>query len=222
MELTFWILLLLSSAMSAAIILADDGWRALHVTHAFIVCFVAAGFSAPTVVCPRMAASPLRWRYGALAIGAVAVLFVVGPGVSRALLAVHVSEYAPMGEKRADGIMVVPGGRFITGFQVIPDGVARPLNVPTLFVSEFRALVRMTSIEHDFGAFADFAVERAPFAIVVTGRYDDRDQSNIFIAPITLLEQGNVAAWRLQVLQAPPGGAAWTTLRFVVKAEPIP
>ena len=208
--------------MSAAIILGDDGWRALHVTNAFIACLVAAGFSAPTVVCPRMAASPLRWRYGALAIGAAAVLFVAGPGVSRALLAGHVSEYAPMDEKRAAGMMIVPGGRFITGFQVIPDGGARPLNVPTLFVSEFRALVRMTSIEHDFGAFADFAVERAPFAIVVAGRYDDRDQSNIFIAPVTLLEQVECCRVALARSAGAARGGGWNTLRFVVKAEPIP
>jgi hypothetical protein len=218
-ESTFWILLFLSSAMSAAIILADDGWRALHVTNALIACFLAAGFSAPSVLAPRSTAPPLRWQLGAGAIAVAAVLFVVGPTASRTLMSGEASKYRPTGNARTDE-SIVPGGRFITGFQVIPDGSSRPLHVPTLFVSEFTKLAHMIDIESDFGPFIDLAVRRVPFALVVTGRFDNANQSNIFIAPITVLERRDIATWRFQVRQAPPGGRDWNSLREAVAAEP--
>ncbi len=220
-ESTFWILLFLSSAMSAAIILADDGWRALHVTNALIACFLAAGFSAPSVLAPRSTAPPLRWQLGAGAIAVAAVLFVVGPTASRTLMSGEASKYRPTGNARTDE-SIVPGGRFITGFQVIPDGSSRPLHVPTLFVSEFTKLAHMINIESDFGPFIDLAVRRVPFALVVTGRFDNANQSNIFIAPVTVLERRDIAAWRFQVRQAPPGGRDWNSLREAVAAEPGP
>jgi hypothetical protein len=220
-ESAFWVLLFLSSAMSAAIILADDGWRTLHVTNALIACFFAAGFSAPSVLAPRSAAPPLRWQLGAGAIALAAVLFVVGPSASRALMSGEASKYRATGNAQT-GESIVPGGRFITGFQVIPDGSSRPLHVPTLFVSEFTKLARMTDIESDFGPFIDLAVRHVPFTLIVTGRFDNANQSNIFIAPITVLERRDIAVWRFQVRQAPPGGRDWNTLREAVAAEPVP
>jgi hypothetical protein len=220
-EGAFWTLVILSSAMSAAVILADDGWRTMHVTNALIACLAAAGFSAPTVRTPRVAAPPLRWQLGAGAIAVAAVLFVVGPTASRALMSGEASKYRSTGNVRTDE-SIVPGGRFITGFQVIPDGSSRPLHVPTLFVSEFTKLAHMINIESDFGPFIDLAVRRVPFALVVTGRFDNANQSNIFIAPVTVLERQDVAAWRFQVRQAPPGGADWNSLQEAVAAEPVP
>lgn len=222
LEGTFWALVFVSSAMSAAIIMADDGWRALHVTNALIACFFSAGFSAPGVQALRSSAPPLSWRSGALAIVVVVMLFVAGPSVSRGLMSGEPAKYAPAGAALADE-NIIPGERFITGFQVIPDGPTRPLNVPTLFVSEFVHLVRMTNVESDFGPFIDVALRRVPFALIVTGRLDNVDQSNIYLAPVTLLEhQDGIAAWRLQVRRAPPGGKSWNTLQDVVTAEPIP
>jgi hypothetical protein len=222
LEGTFWALVFVSSAMSAALILADDGWRALHVTNALIACFFAAGFSAPGVPALRSSAPPLGWRSGAAAIVVIVALFVAAPSVSNGLMSGEAAKYAPKGSARVDE-NIVPGGRFISGFQVIPDGTTRPLNIPTLFVSEFVHLAQMTNVESDFGPFIDVALRRVPFALIVTGRLDNVDQSNIYLAPITLLEQQDgVAAWRLQVRQAPPGSKPWNTLRDVVSAEPIP
>src|SRR6185503_10282830 len=37
-ERLFWLAILASTSLSAAIIFADDGWRALYVTHVFLGC----------------------------------------------------------------------------------------------------------------------------------------------------------------------------------------
>jgi hypothetical protein len=193
----------------------------MHVTNALIAFFFATAFSAPIVFAPRAGARPLPWRRGVLAIAVVAALFVGGPGLSKHLMSGKVDEYRAAAAVRP-GDMIVPGGRFITGFQVVEDGSSRSLQIPTLFVSEFTKLARMTNIEGDFGAFVDIAVRRVPFALVVSGRFDNANQSNIFIAPVSMLEQPAVAAWHLQIREGPPGGAAWNTLREAVAATPIP
>jgi hypothetical protein len=59
--------------------------------------------------------------------------------------------------------------------------------------------------------------------LIVTGRLDSVDQSNIYLAPVILLERRDgIATWRLQVRRAPPGGKPWNTLQDAVTAEPIP
>ncbi|MBX9775401.1 MAG: hypothetical protein K2Y71_13455 [Xanthobacteraceae bacterium] len=216
-EVVFWILLFLSSVLSAAIIFTDDGVRTLHVTHALLACVLAAGFSAPAVSPSYLNAWSLRWTYGAGTIAVAGFAFLIVPAISNAVMS---SPLRARGEPSATE-MIVPGGRFITGFQVVADGDKRSLDVPTLSVSEFVKLVRMTDLETDFGRFIDLAVRRVPFALVVTGRFDALDQSNILIAPVDVLTRPDVAAWRLQLRQGPPGGPAWNTLREVVAAEPF-
>lgn len=216
-EGVFWILLFFSSILSAAVVFADDGMRTLHVTYALIASLCAAGFSAPAVLTSYDSAPPLRWAYGAGTIAIAAFAFLIAPAISNAFMS---SPLRARGEPPATE-MIVPGGRFITGFQVIPDGGRRPLDVPTLFVSEFVKLVRITDLERDFGPFVDLAVRRVPFALVVTGRLDALDQSNILIAPVDVLMRPDVAVWRLQIRQGPPGAPAWNTLREALAAEPF-
>jgi hypothetical protein len=198
------------------------GRRALLVTNALIACFVATAFCAPGVRPLRSIAAPLNWRSGACAMAFAVMLLILGPAISREQMSGEAATNASVSPARADEF-IIPAGRLITGYQVIPDGSPRPLNIPTLFASEFAHLARMIEIEVDFGPFLDVALRRVPFVLVVTGRFDNVDQSNILLAPVTLLEQqSGVAAWRLRVRQGVPGGKPWTTLREVLTVEPIP
>ena len=83
-ERLFWVFLFISVFLSASIVLGGDGWRVLHVTHALIACFFAAGFTAPAVVVAG-ATPAWRWQTGATIIAAMTVLFLAVPALSHAL-----------------------------------------------------------------------------------------------------------------------------------------
>src|SRR5262249_36532768 len=133
-ERSFWLALLVSILLSAAIVYADAGWRALHVTNIFVACFLASAFGVGGVIAVRRA--PVRrwqWQVGATSIAAAAVLLSVAPMLSRAQalreIAAHAA-FGPLGPNEE----VVLGGRTITGFLVLPDGAARPTSIPALHV----------------------------------------------------------------------------------------
>src|SRR5262249_55422028 len=141
-ERSFWGVLFVSIALSAAVVMKDDGWRVLHVTHTLVACFFAMGFAAPATLVTAPAARALHWRTGAGAIALLVVLFIFVPWLSHVLTARSIARHPAI---VADaGYHIVPGGRFISGFQVIADGEQRPLRVPTLHMSDLLELTRVT------------------------------------------------------------------------------
>ena len=83
-ERCLWAGFFVSVLVSAAIIYADDGWRALHVTHVLAACFLASAFAAPGVLTiPNRVASRSSWQPGAVAMAVAAVLFLAVPMLAR-------------------------------------------------------------------------------------------------------------------------------------------
>jgi hypothetical protein len=217
----FWIILFVSTAMAAAIILSDDGWRALHVTNALMACFFAVGFVAPVSSARAEGAASWRWQNGAAIFAGAFTLCLVVPMASHAWAVREIAMHPAIVALRSDE-HVVPGGRFISGFVVVPDGTSRPLAVPSLFASDFVEMIRQINLEHDVGPFLQPVMKRLPFAFIVTGSLDEEYQSHIYIAPPLVLERRDVWAWRFKLRPLPFSATPWVTLRDAATAEPLP
>src|SRR5262249_9274553 len=160
--IAFWLILFVSTDMAAAIVLGDDGWRVLHVTNVLIACFLALGFATPSMAAERPDPAPSSsWQMGAIVIAGAAALFVAVPAVSTALTTREIARHPPIGNE-PQGEHIVPGGRLISGFVVVPDGTERPLTVPSLPASDFIKMVRQVRLEDDIGPFVDSIVGRLP------------------------------------------------------------
>jgi hypothetical protein len=210
-ERSFWLVLFASILLSAAIVYADAGWRALHVTNIFVACFLASAFGVAGAIAVRpVAARHRQWQIGAVSIAAAAVLAILAPVLSRAQAMLEIAAH-PAFTPLAANEQVVLGGRAITGFLVVPDGSARPISVPALHASDFINLLRLGGIEGDFGP-AQALVERAPFALVWSPRIDQQDPSSIFLAPPGILLEPDAWAWRLTMGERPRSenpGVVW-------------
>jgi hypothetical protein len=220
-ERLLWTVLAVSIPLSAAVVMTDDGWRVLTVTHPLIACFVAFGFAAPATVALRRSPAQWRWKSGALLVAFVSVLFLVVPALSH-ILARHEIASHPSFVRATRDENVVPGGSRITGFIVIPDGTLAPVATPTLSLSEFVNLIRYTRLEEEFGPFLREVAAEMPFALVSAGRLDGDNQSNIYIAPPVVLERRDVWAWRLTLRQRTAFERPWIQLQQASAAQSVP
>jgi hypothetical protein len=223
-ERLLWLALAISIPTSAAVVLGDDGWRVLYATHVFIACFFALGFAAPGVVTiPNSMVHAWSWQEGAAVIAVTIALFIAVPEVSR-VLAMREVVARPSFEQPTNNNkeQIVLGGRRLTGFLVIPDAEPRPFAVPAIHLSQFVELVRMTRLEDEFGPFLQDVVGRTPFALVVGGRLDAENQSNIYIAPPIVLEQRDAWAWRFTLRVWLPSEVPWQILKEVMAVQRLP
>jgi hypothetical protein len=217
-ERSLWLTLGISIALSAAVILADDGWRALTATFPFVACFAALGFSAPGAVVVHATRPVWKWEMGVVGIVVAVILFLFIPLLSHVLA--WKQPDAPSRFMNSANEHIVPGEGRISGFIVIPDGASESLSIPTLHLSQFIKLMTITNMEDDFGPFLKDIADKVPFAFVVGGRLDAENQSNIYIAPPKVLEQKDTRAWHFWL--ASPEDAPWRVLRYVVAAEKVP
>ena len=194
-ERLFWAFLVMSVFLSASIVLGGDGWRVLHVTHALIACFFAAGFTAPAVVVAG-ATPTWRWQSGATIIAAMTVLFIAIPALSHVLT----REFAvPSATVSRPDQHIVLGGRHIAGFVVIPDHEDIPPSVPALHLSKFIELFRSSYWESDFGPILNDRPPTPPFAFIMGLGPGSRFGGNIYVAPPAVLQMPHVCAWKFRV-----------------------
>jgi hypothetical protein len=219
-ERLFWLAIIASTSLSAAIIFADDGWRALYVTHIFLGCLLAFAFVTPSRAVPAEAqAEPrARWRWAppALVVGAVAGLFLLVPMMTRAQAAGEARKLhaaAPLPGER-----IVWGGPRLSGFIVVPDGAPRPTSAPTLSFAEFKTLFDWLGSE--LGPLDDDVRARAPFALVYGQNVAD-GVGDAYMVPVSVLERPGVRSWRFR-LEPSSGGPVWRQwLHPVAAAEPV-
>jgi hypothetical protein len=215
-ERAFWLALWTSVILSAAVVYGDGGWRGLYITNALLALFAGLGFSAPASVVTTLRD---RWivrpRNAVAFVTAMMSLFVVVPGVSRALDRIDLpSESA---QQPGPNVHLVAGGRWPTGFLVIADKTARPAWAPSMHYSDFFAMVRRLGLESETGAFVESALARLPFAFMTAPDIDIRGSTAIFIAPPEVLQRRNVEAWRFAVVHVRPN----SILMIVESAEPV-
>jgi hypothetical protein len=194
-EWLFWICLFISVFLSAAVVLGGDGWRVLHVTHALIAWFFAAGFTAPAVVVAGTTPS-WRWQTGVAIIAAMTALFVVVPALSHAL-AREFAIRSAIGSRPDEHIVL--GGRHLAGFLVIPDHEALPLQVPALHLSRFIELFRFSHWESDFGPIRAGTLPTRPFSFVMGVGPSGVFGGNLYLAPPAVLQLQQICTWKFTV-----------------------
>lgn len=132
--LPFGFVLLLSTMLSAAVIVSSDRLRVMHVTHPFIAMILATAFSAPLSLRAPDDGPILSWRSGVSAIGILMFVFLLGPSlISRVVRST--TAFDPNFEISHEDLRIVPGGRFMTGFLVLPDAADLPHGEPALHAS---------------------------------------------------------------------------------------
>jgi hypothetical protein len=224
-ERLFWLGLIVSTILSAAIIMGDDGWRTLHVSHVLLAMFVAFGFTAPGVLTapPKVFVRPSLQRCGG-AIALVALLYLVVPLLSRQLFGWEVSRHASVEQPGPDSVVLLGAGR-LTGFVVVPDGTPQAGSVPAMSLSEFKKLIAMTGLEKEFGEFVEAQAEHLPFGFVTSGLFQFSSPpwfpSALFIVPPEVLEGRDAWAWRLKLIPAGPGMDRSNLLKAVETAQPL-
>jgi hypothetical protein len=219
LERSFWLTLLVSAALSAAIIM-QDGRRAMVVTDALIAWFLALGFSAPAVVTQRdNTLARWRWQTGAAVLAMIAAVFLLVPAFSRVLAESEIASHGPVGPFAEDK-HVVAGGRQISGFLVIADEADNGTGPPALPWSKFVKLIGMTRLEDEFGPFLKDLADKTPFALATGIRLIGPRYLTLYIAPAKMIEQRDAWAWRLTLVPLEPNSSP--IFRRVVTAEEMP
>jgi hypothetical protein len=218
-ERSFWLSLLVSAALSAAIIL-KDGRRAMLVTDALMAWFLALGFTAPAVVTQRDD-SVARWRSqtGLAVLAAIAAIFFLVPSFSRALSEREIASHGAVGPFTENEHILLGGGR-ISGFLVIADEADASSGVPALPWSKFVDLIEMTRLEDEFGPFLKDVSDKTPFAFVTGVLLTKPWQQLLYIAPVEVIEQRDAWAWRLTLVPGQPNSSP--LFRRVLTAEKVP
>ncbi len=220
-ERWLWAGLFASVLVSAAIIYADDGWRALHVTHVLAAGFWSSAFASPGVVTALdRVGSRSSWRPGAVALAIAAVVLLAVPMLARQQALRELARHPALAPVQANERIVL-GGRQVSGFLVVPDDAVLPASPPALRVSDFVRLLHSTTLEPEGGALSRDAILKAPFAFVfapdlLAGAID------LYVAPARLLEDATAWAWRIELRAHGADARAWKTLREVVSAERLP
>jgi hypothetical protein len=219
-ETTFWILLWASIIASAAVVYFDDGQRVLAVSQPLMALFFAIGMGNPAFATGSTATSTALSRYGVAGLIAAAVLFASAPWIAHRLRSTQeVVDQPTRGGVEAKAI--VAGGRQMSGFLVVADGMPLRPDVPSLHYSDFEAIVAVSDIESYEGLL--HPVEPGvPFGFVFAPRLERGVGSvPLFIVPAYVMEHRDVPAWRfeLEAWQHKPGaqGVYWSD---VTQAEP--
>jgi len=219
-ERAFWVTLNASILLSAGLMFADDGWRALHATHAFQACLLACAFAGPGAVSlPFAVKRPRQWQSGAAIIGVAATLFLWVPHWARAQFIREMATHGPLGQLSANE-QVVWNGRHITGFLVLPNHSERPISVPTLSVAEFSRLANAPLLETELAPFTNGLIENVPFALVLAPRLVEPFWYGMYVAPLQVLQDRSIWAWRLTTREWKTSGSP-ETLQVVTETEPL-
>jgi hypothetical protein len=112
----------------------------MQVTYPLTAALFARGFSAPLGLRRPDDWPILSWRLGALAIVAVMFAFLAGP----TLISLAVRSTIAFDSKfeiNHEDLRIVPGGRFMSGFVVLPDAADLPRREPALHASTFAGMI---------------------------------------------------------------------------------
>jgi hypothetical protein len=217
-ERFFWITFVVGTIGSTAIIMAEDGWRTLHVSHIYSVLLLSCGFSLfPHKHHLKVQDIQSRWGIGVLALAGL--LLVAVPALSGEALRREFARHSlPVTE---DPNEIILAGPRLTGFLVVPDGLPLRQDIPSLPFSEFENLIRATLLERDVGNFLDRLDRDSTFAFIsgLVIRQPSQPYSLMvtYIAPARALEEKN--AWALvMALQSP---IEQTQIHFARVVQPV-
>src|SRR6476661_5106070 len=105
--------------------------RLLHVTHLFVVVFLALGFGAPSGGDGKRLVPALKWQPGAAAFAAFMVFLLVFPALAHLMALRELRAHPPI-PPAGSHEEIVTGGPCMSGFVVISDNTPRAHDVPAL------------------------------------------------------------------------------------------
>ena len=220
-ELTFWALVWASILASSCFIYFDDGARALAASHPMMALFFAIGMSSPALAAATSPRRPLPYRYGWAGVVAAAALFMCVPWMAHRFSSIHTLVDAAPSYK--EGEAFVFGGRRMTGFLVVEDGMPLRSDAPSIHLAQFETIIRESNVEF-YQDLIHPVLPPLPFGFVFAPRVE-KDASSLYqyIVPAEVVERRDVAAWHFDLKRwgYRPGGYGeyWF---YVPKAEPWP
>jgi hypothetical protein len=161
--LSFGLVILVSTVLSAAVTFGTDGTRAMYVTHPFVATMFATGFATPASLHLRDDWPILSWRLGIGTIITVMLAFLFAPPLISHVIR-EATAFDPTLETNRKDLLIVPGGRFTTGFLVLPDAADLPHDVPALHASTLAEMIPL--YDHDPEPRLSDLLPRIPFALV--------------------------------------------------------
>jgi len=234
--LSFGIVLLVSTTLSAAVIFSTDGPRAMHVTYPLIAALFAMGFSAPLGLRRPDDWPILSWRSGALAIVAVMFAFLAGPPLI-SLVVRSTTAFDSKFEIDHEDLRIVPGGRFMTGFLVLPDVADLPRKEPALHASTFARMIPNILLTANptylVGGYPLYRINpesslsellpQVPFALVYSPVQNSPDSFDNLLTPSTVLTDKSARRWLLRLGRPPITSDVLFGLgfRLVEEAKPV-
>lgn len=213
-ERFFWIAFWLSLTLSAAIIIRDDGWRALYATHALCALFFSFALS---IKWPRSWALPspiVSTRSGYVF---VAIIFaaLVGPRGMRFATSLAYPSSAELNVGN-----VYAGGRAMTGFVIVPNDT--PPASDFVPFSEFeKAFKSQVPYHHAPDVMLAFAAQRLPIAFVAPPPLNGHTPQIKLFAPLSMLQDRSVPAWRVTLGANLGSDPNIFYVQAVVAADPI-
>jgi hypothetical protein len=186
---------------SAAIIMMDDGWRALYVSHPYLILLIACSASVIFEPVPLKSRDLSAGIWGT-AVASVAALMLVVPGVSFRIFGAEREARSQLSRDPATEIVL--SGHRLTGFLILPDGSER--RVSAIPRSKFDHIIKSNGLEGeaDFGSFLNRLPAGTSFAFV-SGVVLNRAWFHMrtYIAPSKALQaDGSMMTF---VMDEPPG-----------------
>ena len=118
LTLSFGLVILVSTVLSAAVVFDSDGTRVMHVTHPLVATMFATGFAAPVSLRRPDGWPILSWRLGAGTIITVMLAFLFAPPLISHVIR-KATDFDPTLERNRKDLLIVPGGRFYDGISRI-------------------------------------------------------------------------------------------------------
>jgi hypothetical protein len=220
-ELSFWALFWASLAASSSLIYYDDGSRTLAASHPLIALFFALGMSSPASAPANSSLPPRLSRYGLVGLIAAALLFVCVPWMAHHFFAMGRWANATPLQKKDEAFVF--GGRRMSGFLVVNEGMPLRNDVPSIHLSEFESILKQSGIEQ-YQDLIHPVLPPLPFGFVFAPRLEKGSISDsLYIVPSEVVERRDVPAWHFDLKRwgYKPGryGEYWV---YVTKAEPWP
>jgi len=158
-------------------------------------------------------------RYGSLGLIVMASLFVCVPWMAHRFSPVRAMVGDSLFPKHDEAFVF--GGRRMSGFLVVEDGLPLRSDVPTLHLADFEAIIKQSEVEF-YQGLLNPVTPPLPFGFVFAPRLE-KGVSSIYqyIVPAEVVESPNVPAWHftLERWGYKPGGFEYWF--YVTKAEPL-
>jgi hypothetical protein len=220
-ELTFWALVWASILASSCFIYFDDGQRALAASHPMMALFFAIGMSSPAVAAATLPQRSLPSRYGWAGLVTAALLFVCVPWVAYRFSSIHTLVDAAPSQKQGEAFVF--GGRRMTGFLVVEDGMPLRSDTPSIRLAQFEAIIKESGVEF-YQDLIHPVMPPLPFGFVFAPRVEKGSSSTYqYIVPPEVVQRREVPAWHFDLKRwgdKPDGYSEYWF--YVTKAAPWP